>query len=145
MRNVADAIESFIIGELFADDNKEINVKRGELAEKLDCAPSQITYTLTTRFTPERGFEVESRRGSGGFIRIIKLQRASALPTADRQENAMNSAQMVAVLEANRMITPREGELLRYTLELLGEHVTEKAKCAMVREAYGRLSRRENE
>lgn len=73
MRNIADVIEQFIISELFANDEDSINVKRSQLAEKLSCAPSQITYTLTTRFTPDKGFEVESKRGNGGFIRIVRL------------------------------------------------------------------------
>lgn len=65
MRNIADVIEQFIISELFANDEDSINVKRSQLAEKLSCAPSQITYTLTTRFTPDKGFEVESKRATG--------------------------------------------------------------------------------
>ena len=67
MRNLADAIENFIIGELLRDQEDALLVQRNELAERLSCAPSQISYVLSTRFTPERGFLVESRRGSGGF------------------------------------------------------------------------------
>ena len=55
MRNIADAIEQFIISELFANEQDRVDVKRSQLAEKLSCAPSQITYTLTTRFTPLSG------------------------------------------------------------------------------------------
>ena len=73
MQNVADVIEKFIIGELFEDEKDSVDVQRRELAQQLSCAPSQITYTLTTRFTPERGYEVVSKRGNGGFIRIIRL------------------------------------------------------------------------
>ena len=65
MRNIADAIEQFIISELFANEQDRVDVKRSQLAEKLSCAPSQITYTLTTRFTPERGYEVESNGETG--------------------------------------------------------------------------------
>ena len=66
MKNLADAIESFIIGELLREHEDTVLVQRNELAERLSCAPSQISYVLSTRFTPERGFMVESRRGSGG-------------------------------------------------------------------------------
>ena len=69
MKNLADAIESFIIGELLREHEDTVLVQRNELAERLSCAPSQISYVLSTRFTPERGFMVESRRGSGGFVR----------------------------------------------------------------------------
>lgn len=74
MRNLADAIESFIIGELLRDHEDALLVQRNELAERLSCAPSQISYVLSTRFTPERGFMVESRRGSGGFVRIVRME-----------------------------------------------------------------------
>ena len=63
MKNLADAIESFIIGELLREHEDTVLVQRNELAERLSCAPSQISYVLSTRFTPERGFMVESRRG----------------------------------------------------------------------------------
>ena len=69
MRNLADAIENFIIQEFMRDRDDALLVKRSDLAEKLSCAPSQISYVLSTRFTPERGFIVESRRGSGGWGR----------------------------------------------------------------------------
>ena len=59
MKNLADAIESFIIGELLREHEDTVLVQRNELAERLSCAPSQISYVLSTRFTPERGFMVE--------------------------------------------------------------------------------------
>ena len=36
--------------------------------------PSQISYVITSRFTPERGYIIESRRGGGGCIRIVRKQ-----------------------------------------------------------------------
>lgn len=51
----------------------ELEVQRNELSERFDCAPSQINYVLMTRFTVERGYLVESRRGEGGYIRIKRL------------------------------------------------------------------------
>lgn len=56
MRNLADAIENFIIRQLLEDSEDAVLVQRNELADKLSCAPSQISYVLSTRFTPERGF-----------------------------------------------------------------------------------------
>lgn len=70
MRNLADAIENFIIRQLLEDREDAVLVQRNELADKLSCAPSQISYVLSTRFTSERGFMVESRRGSGGFAAV---------------------------------------------------------------------------
>ncbi|MPN42944.1 Transcriptional regulator CtsR [bioreactor metagenome] len=58
-------------------ENGEAELQRNELAEELGCVPSQINYVLTSRFTPEQGYVVESRRGGGGYIRIrrVKLGR----------------------------------------------------------------------
>jgi transcriptional regulator CtsR len=50
-----------------------IEVQRNELAEIFNCVPSQINYVLSTRFTPAHGYLVESRRGGGGYVRIVKL------------------------------------------------------------------------
>lgn len=50
-----------------------VEVQRSELAETFQCVPSQINYVLSTRFTPSQGYLVESRRGGGGFLRIVKL------------------------------------------------------------------------
>lgn len=56
-------------------------IQRNELASMVGCAPSQINYVISSRFTPEQGYIIESRRGGGGYVRIsrIKLSRSSAL------------------------------------------------------------------
>ena len=56
MKNMADAIESFIVGQLLAASKNTVLVQRNELADRLSCAPSQISYVLSTRFTPEKGY-----------------------------------------------------------------------------------------
>ena len=143
MRNLADVIENFIVGELFTGDRNFILVQRNELAQKLECAPSQISYALSTRFTPERGFQVESRRGTGGFIRIIRIQEAK--PQEAKTIEAMTAHDMVRHLSQNALISPREEELMNYTLELLNGHVSENDKKAVVKEAYSRVSLRHNQ
>lgn len=70
--NISDVIESFI-GEMFSSDGS-VELKRNELAANIGCVPSQINYVLQTRFTTERGYIVESRRGGGGYIKITKVQ-----------------------------------------------------------------------
>jgi len=69
-----DLIESFIREAVNDDDGGIFELQRGELAGRFQCVPSQINYVLTTRFTPERGYRVESRRGEGGYIRVIRVQ-----------------------------------------------------------------------
>ncbi len=137
MRNLADVIENFIVGELLTEGNQYVLVQRNELAEKLDCAPSQISYTLSTRFTPDRGFLVESRRGTGGFIRIVRLEQ---MPTTNqRQPQTLNAEELVHYLQVNSLITPRETQLLNYILELVDGHVLTEQKREIIKEAYQRL------
>ncbi len=68
---ISDTIETFI-RELFEDENS-IELKRNELAGYFNCVPSQINYVISTRFTTERGYIVESRRGGGGHIKITRV------------------------------------------------------------------------
>ncbi len=70
---LSDAIEQFIKTMMVEDDHR-IELKRNELAEYFRCAPSQINYVLATRFTPEHGYVIESRRGGGGYIRIVRIE-----------------------------------------------------------------------
>lgn len=61
------------IREMLEQDGGMVRIQRNELANKLGCVPSQINYVITNRFTAEQGYLVESRRGGGGFIQIIKI------------------------------------------------------------------------
>ncbi len=73
MPGLSNIIERFIKSMLEMAEDSTIEIQRNELAEKFDCAPSQINYVLTTRFTPYQGYYIESRRGGGGYIKIIKV------------------------------------------------------------------------
>ena len=78
---ISDLIAERILQLLDASGGGSAEIKRNEMAESMGCVPSQINYVLTSRFTPEQGYIVESRRGGGGYIRItrVKLDRTSAL------------------------------------------------------------------
>ena len=69
---LSDAIEQFI-KTMLSQEAPEVELKRNELAEYFNCAPSQINYVLATRFTPDHGYIIESRRGGGGYIRIFRM------------------------------------------------------------------------
>lgn len=56
------------------EENGIAEIQRNEMAEKIGCVPSQINYVITSRFTPEQGYIVESRRGGGGYIRISRIE-----------------------------------------------------------------------
>lgn len=70
---LSDYIAS-VIEEMLSEGGGSAEMKRNDLATKLGCVPSQINYVITSRFTPERGYIIESRRGGGGYIRIVKKQ-----------------------------------------------------------------------
>ena len=70
---ISDAIAQ-MIEEMLAKQDGALEIRRSELAGRIGCAPSQINYVITSRFTPERGYLIESRRGGGGYIRIVKKQ-----------------------------------------------------------------------
>lgn len=70
---LSNVIEDFIMDMLSSTSNGEIELKRNALADKFSCVPSQINYVISTRFSPEHGYLVESRRGGGGYIRISKV------------------------------------------------------------------------
>lgn len=69
--NLSNAIARMISDML--EEKSEIEIQRNILAQDLGCVPSQINYVLSSRFTPERGYIVESRRGGGGFIKITRI------------------------------------------------------------------------
>lgn len=68
---ISDVIEKMLI-EMLTAEGGSLELRRNELAERLGCVPSQINYVITSRFTPERGYVIESRRGGGGYVRITK-------------------------------------------------------------------------
>ena len=71
MAALSDSIENFI-KQLLGEDTR-IEIKRNELAQYFGCANSQINYVLATRFSVDRGYLVESRRGGSGYVRVIRI------------------------------------------------------------------------
>ena len=69
---ISDNIADFI-NALLRQEDGEVELQRNTLADRFNCVPSQINYVIQTRFTPEHGFVVESRRGGGGYIRISRI------------------------------------------------------------------------
>ncbi|WP_268817845.1 CtsR family transcriptional regulator [Bacillus sp. 522_BSPC] len=74
VRNISDIIELYLKEVLEMSEKSLVEIKRSEIADKFECVPSQINYVINTRFTIEKGYVVESKRGGGGFIRIMKVQ-----------------------------------------------------------------------
>ncbi len=77
---MSDLVAQYIM-EMLEETGGNAEIQRNELAGNLGCVPSQINYVITSRFTPEQGYIVESRRGGGGYIRItrVKTDKGTAL------------------------------------------------------------------
>ena len=71
---ISDLIASFLQESLDEAENGVLEVQRNDLAQRFNCVPSQINYVMSTRFSPERGYIVESRRGGNGYIRITRVR-----------------------------------------------------------------------
>jgi len=120
MRNISDIIEQHLKMILQQSKNGLIEIQRSELADKFQCVPSQINYVISTRFTTEKGYLVESKRGGGGYIRIRKVEilRSKNLYSMlmDMIGNEMSQSQaedMVSRLQEEEIISHREAQIMR--------------------------------
>jgi len=107
---VSDIIAGFI-DEMLSDTGGIAELRRAELASRFNCVPSQINYVISTRFSPEHGYIVESRRGGGGYIRIRRIAVESEMlimhtvnAIGDRVD-PNSAAALVANLRQNEAIT----------------------------------------
>ncbi len=97
---MSDLVAQYIIRMLDETDGN-CEIKRNELASSLGCVPSQINYVITSRFTPEQGYIVESRRGGGGYIRIIRVEtdkRVAMMHIVNSIGNSISAASAGAIL-----------------------------------------------
>jgi len=84
VRNISDISEKYLKQVLEMSGKSLVEIKRSEVADRFDCVPSQINYVINTRFTIEKGYMVESKRGGGGFIRIMKVQSHDSADLIDQ-------------------------------------------------------------
>ena len=125
LNNKADIVENYIRDRLAEQAQGWIELSRTELADKISCAPSQISYVLSTRFTHEKGFIVESRRGMGGYIRVTIINNAELeknLIYTDMITRIEDTTPfevvrlMIRILVKKKFITEREGEIVAQTV-----------------------------
>ena len=115
---LSHSIEQFI-KDLLNEEATEVELKRNELAEYFGCAPSQINYVLATRFSPDHGYLTESRRGGGGYIRIVRVvqsgsQRLMYLVN-DRIGDSIGEEEclrLISQLKEQRIVTADEAALM---------------------------------
>ena len=115
---LSDSIEQFI-KELLNEESTEVELKRHELAEYFGCAPSQINYVLATRFSPDHGYLTESRRGGGGYIRIVRVVQAGSQRLMylvnDRIGDSLEEEEcirLISQLKEQRIVTADEAALM---------------------------------
>ena len=119
MSRVSDIIEIFIKELLEEADDCAIEIQRNELANYFNCAPSQINYVLTTRFSLDKGYLIESRRGGGGHIKIIKMDMdrnryiQHLLNEIGDSISQMKATSIINTLQERKLISEREGLILR--------------------------------
>ncbi|TMU83286.1 CtsR family transcriptional regulator [Bacillus sp. BHET2] len=119
MRNISDIIESYLKNVLELSESEILEIKRSEIANKFQCVPSQINYVINTRFTIERGYVVESKRGGGGYIRIMKVKAHDQVHLIDQlvalitQTISQNTAaDIVFRLVEEEIISEREAKIM---------------------------------
>lgn len=123
MARLSDIIEEFIKQLLQDNDESELQIQRNELANYFRCAPSQINYVLTTRFTTDRGYYVESKRGGGGCIIIKhmdfnhnkKLMQAINLQIGD-SITFDKSVKIINYLQENDLVSQREAYMIKMAI-----------------------------
>jgi transcriptional regulator CtsR len=120
MARLSDIIEEFIKQMFNENTDNIVFIQRNELADQFRCAPSQINYVLTTRFTYERGYLIESKRGGGGHIAIKQLEYENS----NKREELINQSigNMITYHNANALLN-----------HLLESGVIEKRECEIMK------------
>ena len=141
MQNIADMIESYILKQLAENKEGRVELRRSQIADEISCAPSQISYVLSTRFTPAKGFVVESRRGLGGFIRIVQVPVRQLVyedmisKISDETEFPVVKS-MTDYLLAHKMATNREASLLLTAVSAAYDTMTPQDRARFTRTLF---------
>ncbi|HWQ73532.1 MAG TPA: CtsR family transcriptional regulator [Desulfitobacteriaceae bacterium] len=136
MGNLADRIEKYLKQIIDQTEDGYITLQRSVLADEFSCAPSQINYVLGTRFTIERGYMVESRRGGGGYLRIVRLVvspfaqfQMTMRQLIGEQLSLKQALGLVARLTDDKMLTVREAAIIKAVLSRMNlEYIPEQDK-----------------
>ncbi|MBU5455678.1 CtsR family transcriptional regulator [Caproiciproducens sp. MSJ-32] len=123
MARISDVIENFIKDMISEEEESMVSIRRNELADKFSCAPSQINYVLSTRFTYEKGYVIESKRGGGGCIVIKRInyhdnsEKLKLIGESIGNSITYNGAiSILNHLKETDLITNREYEIMKIAL-----------------------------
>ncbi|WP_249872515.1 CtsR family transcriptional regulator [Oceanobacillus saliphilus] len=119
MSNISDIIEQYLKNVLQSKGENTIEIKRSEIADQFQCVPSQINYVINTRFTVEKGYIVESKRGGGGYIRIMRVKHQDKSELIDEiiqmigpSFTQRSSIDVLERLLEEKLITKREAKIM---------------------------------
>ncbi len=125
MPNIADIIEEYIKARLNQSNGGIVILRRNELAEKFRCVPSQINYVLSTRFSFNRGYIIETRRGGGGFVRVIRVPLEESEDLLDILYDKIGdritlseSVNLIRYLYEEDLVTKREAHMMENVVEV---------------------------
>jgi len=120
MKNITDIIEEYLKNILANSSEGYIEIQRSQLAYEFNCVPSQINYVISTRFTVEKGYIVESKRGGGGYIRIQKVRYNNRREVFEGLLEQIGDAvsqttaeHVIAHLREEKLMTDREAMLMK--------------------------------
>jgi transcriptional regulator CtsR len=141
MSNIADLIEEYILRRLSAQQSRKVELRRTDIADAISCAPSQISYVLSTRFTLDKGFLVESRRGLGGFIRIAQgpiqnLIYQEILDKIDETTEIQEIQSMVRYLLQHQLIQSREAALIMQVVTTAYEKLLPEDRLQLIQSMF---------
>ena len=121
-QNMSDLIESYLKNVLHK--NETVEIRRSEIADQFNCVPSQINYVINTRFTIQQGYVVESKRGGGGYIRIMKVNLVDEMDILNELGNlipeelsAREGNHLLQNLYENELISKREAQMMSLMME----------------------------
>ena len=139
MSNIADLIEDYILRRLAAEHNRKVELKRSDIADEISCAPSQISYVLSTRFYSRQRFSLSNLvRGLGGFIRIgrVPLQDLiyqDILAKIDEDITLDEVNNIIHYLFKRELIQKREAALLLQTLSTVFDKLDAKERVSFIK------------
>lgn len=121
-QNMSDIIEAYLKKVLGQDE--QVEIRRSEMADRFNCVPSQINYVINTRFTVQQGYLVESKRGGGGYIRIIKVKLLDEAEMLDMMIDIVgnkitqkNAYSIIERMFETDMLTKREANIMLAVME----------------------------
>lgn len=122
--SISDIIEQYLKNILHTNEKKMVEIRRSEIADRFECVPSQINYVINTRFTIERGYIIESKRGGGGYIRIFRIEHQDEFELIDDLINLIQpkvsqqgAFDILERLHEKKVITEREQNIMAIALD----------------------------